>query len=627
MQINMRSGACRGCTFNVQVDWDDYKRNFYDSEGNFSPNGQQRDYSKYPNSSSASIEVIVQKDLNTFGTLMPNRFQYPKGESLSYDGDTFVFLGISLPLSYISDAESELDVAMKQYMFDNNDYYYEYPLKFDEHFLVTNPYILSQIRNNVLVRFLYNNKSYKLYIKQISIKYGESVLPQWDITLTDNIEVVLNKIGQTANELGKVKAQIIELEKKNNDWQTDFTQEIKTLHGKTGRFFFYAGSWADNNVEWVVSDTQAPFFDYSYDVTGEGDIVTEYWVFVPNTNGVYSQHSMGTPSLDTDGWEKMTTDFKYIITEAIFANFAHFGSAIISGDWLLSQWGTIGGVERSNYTAFDPAHPNDDTGTNFIPYYCIDLRNGTSYQHKAYVDGTIYSDSGKIGGFAISQTALTNYAASRGNKIELAATDGEFFASIGGVGVPSSQADILYGARISSDYVANSVDSTNVAVRARARNHGAALGFALHGEGHVITSGVVCGWLPNFVDHTRDYLLVGGVPDYHTCMINIRYGNKVIVTDTDINNLYLPSKQNILWNLKIPNTQSFAIELTIMCGVNSVTLYGKQSAADDYPYLRDNDFDDEKTKQITIGEVITFMLTWDGSEYNAWLVGYSYRNF
>ena len=42
MQINMRSGACLGCTFTVQVDWDDYKANFYDQFGNFAPTGSQR---------------------------------------------------------------------------------------------------------------------------------------------------------------------------------------------------------------------------------------------------------------------------------------------------------------------------------------------------------------------------------------------------------------------------------------------------------------------------------------------------------------------------------------------------------------------------------------------------------
>ena len=195
MQINMRSGACIGCTFTVQVDWEDYKRNFYDSELNFLPNGSQRDLTRYPNSKNGSITVIVQKDNNTFGTLMPNIYQYPQA------GDAFVVLGISLPLEYITNAQERLDDAMKSYMLENNLYYFDYPLKFDEYFLANNTYILNQIRPNSIIRFMFNNEEKELFVKQLTIKFNESTLPQYDITLTDNVEVVLNSIGQVADDV------------------------------------------------------------------------------------------------------------------------------------------------------------------------------------------------------------------------------------------------------------------------------------------------------------------------------------------------------------------------------------------------------------------------------------------
>lgn len=198
MQINMRGGACIGCTFNVQVDWDDYKLNFYDREGNFKPEGNQRDYTKYPDSSKGAITIILQKETETFGTLMPNRFQHPKS------GDQFVILGISLPLSYVKNAQERLDKESKAWMKDNNVYYFEYPLKFDEFFLTQNPHILSQIHNNVLIYFEYESTILSLYVKQITIKYGEGVLPTYDITLTDDIEVTINQIGQTVEEVSKI---------------------------------------------------------------------------------------------------------------------------------------------------------------------------------------------------------------------------------------------------------------------------------------------------------------------------------------------------------------------------------------------------------------------------------------
>lgn len=207
MKIYMRSGACIGCTFNVAVDWDDYKKNFYDENGNFAPNGSQRDLTKYPKTNSESVTLIVQKDNETFGTLMPNIYQQPT------TGDEFVVLGISLPTSYIADAEQELDDAAKQYMLENNVYYYEYPLKFDEHFLAKNTDILEQIKPNSIVRFKYNGEqdNIVLYVKQMTVKYGQGVLPQYDITVTDDIEVVLNKIGQVTDDVSRMRFDIARL--------------------------------------------------------------------------------------------------------------------------------------------------------------------------------------------------------------------------------------------------------------------------------------------------------------------------------------------------------------------------------------------------------------------------------
>ena len=207
MSINMRSGACIGCTFTVQVDWEDYKENFYDRNGKFSPDGAQRDLDKYPKSNLGQIEVIVQKDNETFGRLLPNEWQKPMAN------DQFVILGISFPTSYITAAQANLDSAMREYLLENNIYYYEYPLKFDEYFLATNQGILAQIQNNNIVRFEYAGVEMALYIKQITVKYGESPLPQYDITLTDDVEIVLNKIGQVTDDVSRMRVQVSELQK------------------------------------------------------------------------------------------------------------------------------------------------------------------------------------------------------------------------------------------------------------------------------------------------------------------------------------------------------------------------------------------------------------------------------
>ncbi len=48
-----------------------------------------------------------------------------------------------MPQFYVTEKESVLDAAMKQYMLENNIAYYEYPFDFDQCFLTLNPNILS----------------------------------------------------------------------------------------------------------------------------------------------------------------------------------------------------------------------------------------------------------------------------------------------------------------------------------------------------------------------------------------------------------------------------------------------------------------------------------------------------
>ena len=255
MQINMRSGACIGCTFTVQVDWEDYKRNFYDHDGNFVPNGGQRDLTKYPRSDQEQIELVLEKDNQTFGVLMPNVYQHPKGESSQGqgDGDQFVILGISLPLSYITNAQERLDASIKSYMLENNVHYFDYPLKFDEKFLYDNTHILEQIRNNTIIRFEFAGVNLELYVKQISIKYNEGVLPQYDITLTDDVDVVLNQLGQAQEDINKLSVILAEMRQNyNRNIWFELAKKLSKTNDDTaqGKITFNKGFQSNDDSEW-----------------------------------------------------------------------------------------------------------------------------------------------------------------------------------------------------------------------------------------------------------------------------------------------------------------------------------------------------------------------------------------
>lgn len=282
MSINMRSGACIGCTFNVQVDWEDYKKNFYNSDGVFDPvihttsgDGHVRDGEKYPDSSQTQISLIVQKDNETFGTLMPNVYQIPR------QGDEFVVLGISLPVEYITGAEQALDDAAKSYMLENNVHYYDYPLKFDEYFLATHTYILSQIKPNAIVHFAFGNmeQPLELYVKQLTIKYGAGVLPQYDITLTDNIEVVLNQIGQVVDDVERLSSVISILREtySRNVW-VELAKKLSKTNNDTayGHITFDKETTFRNGLESNDFVSDASGFGITKDRNGSYHIETDY---------------------------------------------------------------------------------------------------------------------------------------------------------------------------------------------------------------------------------------------------------------------------------------------------------------------------------------------------------------
>ena len=187
--------------------------------------------------------------------------------------------------------------------------------------------------------------------------------------------------------------------------------------GKTGRMYYIAGQWSSSKT-YTRTDDLCPVVYYD----------TKWW---------YLKYGTDTGHAPADGSEYWgeVADFGIVLTDAIFVKqFAQFGSAIITGDWLISLHGTINGtpyggtVENPDkypvnsdtpaYTWFDPASPassiygthsvggNTWTGYNFVPNYAVDLRTGRSYQQNAYIKGEVHATSGVFSGL-LSKTPTT----------------------------------------------------------------------------------------------------------------------------------------------------------------------------------------------------------------------------
>ncbi len=145
---------------------------------------------------------------------------------------------------------------------------------------------------------------------------------------------------------------------------------------------------------------------------------------VNNQTGLYMNVAGGdiavteSPASKPGYWRKMVSSQQYYMAKAFFGDYAEFGSAIISGDWMISKNGTIDGTAYNNgalyngsaaYTRFDPAHPNESNNHSFVPKLALDLKAGKAYLHDAELIGKIIASSGTIGGFEINADSLKAY--------------------------------------------------------------------------------------------------------------------------------------------------------------------------------------------------------------------------
>ena len=133
-----------------------------------------------------------------------------------------------------------------------------------------------------------------------------------------------------------------------------------TVTGRMGRNYYYAGEWSAN-VTYTATDYLAPF------VSLEVNNQTGYWMMVGENRSI-SGNGHKPSDVSTD-WEAFTTSFKYLITEALFTDFAKLGSAVFNSDYMFSQHGYMVGFNGSKVvvndgTQYQYLDPDDLDGSN-----------------------------------------------------------------------------------------------------------------------------------------------------------------------------------------------------------------------------------------------------------------------
>ena len=116
--------------------------------------------------------------------------------------------------------------------------------------------------------------------------------------------------------------------------------------GNMSRNIYFAGLWSDlTNNTFEATDHKAPYVR----VGGTDENPLCYSYIGANGTGIAYPASQAAYQSSSD-WEIMYGDFKYLITQAIFAAFAKLGSWIFNGDYMFSQTGVDG---TQNYEDFE----------------------------------------------------------------------------------------------------------------------------------------------------------------------------------------------------------------------------------------------------------------------------------
>lgn len=271
-------------------------------------------------------------------------------------------------------------------------------------------------------------------------------------------------------------------------------------------------------------------------------------------------------------------------------------------------------------------------GNRFTAPYRV-LQDGSFYATKATISGTIYANSGTIGGFEIGSGRIgtaSSGTSSTGGGLSLYGDFIKFanshcWASIGTNVLPSSLGMVGLGRFTNSTpdpYGTNYGLLINVS--------GGLTNIALSAKGNIITDTVM-----------ESYGIAQITPSVNTCLIPgdltkptpLRIVAKFHYSNSGIG---LPTRSTIRELLGIGTTTPFAVRFTMVvdpnstqtgyiCGRNTFVKVNSKNVmdTDQYPYRRNNNGGYESGKaNMAAGDICEYLLVYDGSQYNAYCLNF-----
>ena len=469
-----------------------------------------------------------------------------------------------------------------------------------------------------------------------------SQVPAGDISVSDNQFTTTCQNGANySNEvLLGVRFNIDNVIKARESIQVvKYGTNGQSITGHTGRFFYYAGDYSGTPGSYAMQETQGPYVK----VTNGANL--EFWML--DFKGVepasFPARATEAPSDQSTQWTKMSSQQQYYIARAFFGPYAHFGSFIINGDWMISQYGTL--VDSSGtktivnaynvdtlfngkvpYAWFDPTDPTAGTAPSsgqykFVPNFAVDGLAGKTYQNDAYIRGEVHATSGEftgkvtaqsgnIGGFTIDTDRLYNSNWNAGIEINHDSKTVKIGKNAKG---ESYSEDAIIRAE-NNKAKSTTSDTYNTALYLRAS--GAKYNYAFYGEGNGVLNGLVFGYKVQLVE------IPTGTGVRHVSL-TLNGGSTFIITGNHSGNTVfvdmptLSEVKNCLGIQPNDNSTRFAIEITILnqspynanvLGFRNTEDSGNTGAQ--YPYLLNNDGnEDQGAYQTARGDVFKIVLT------------------
>lgn len=341
MTISMKSGNCAARDFIIIEDG----------------------ITKETNSGVITYKLVCNRDQDDdIGMAFPNT-SYP-----ILSGDKFVITNIQMPDVYVYAAMQKLLAAGTTYLNENNKPKYSYEPTIDNIYMAEHPLIGYGLKEGDTMTFedLDLPVSKTIIISNLEIKEGESLIPQYSITLNNDVAVstiqqIKNSVSETQLVVGENKKSIL---KYTNRSLADVKETAKALSTAFENYSEGISPAYIETLSLVAGDESGQFMfvnEYSSSAVTIG-----YGFIWDNSTGVlssvtdkYLKHmTLGIDELTSSSYVRSYTDYRFwslsntsftIVDDTLKYIYAKCGVATSTGTYIVSEIPYIWDADASFY--------------------------------------------------------------------------------------------------------------------------------------------------------------------------------------------------------------------------------------------------------------------------------------